>query len=181
MVDMVWEMADRMETMPLAYDRGSDGGGLMMAMKRIFGFLMLVGLAAFAGEVFGQDAPATGSKAVFDNASAGAVAARAPGNMVSAAIARHQERQNENFNTPEITEPGPTADGDSNPIADQLKRDLLTQIVNDITLAIVAINNLFRTGIGLPPDIPNLSSTAAGSSLSGVDLSGLDASLLTGG
>jgi hypothetical protein len=150
--------------------------------------LLMAGVFGIAGEAVGQDAGETESKAVWENASAAAVAERAPGRMVSGAIGRFQERQDQVFGFPEITEPGPGADGDSNPIADQLKLDLLTQIVNDLTLAIVAVNNLFRTGIGLPPDIPNISTAASGSSLtSGLDLSeadlpaGLDASLLTGG
>ncbi len=88
----------------------------------------------------------------FENASAGSIAARAPGNMVNAGLARAQDFANNAAAGVQITETGhPTS------IWAQALADSITIILDQVNLAILFVRNqlLLRAGDTAAVDVSN--------------------------
>lgn len=102
-----------------------------------------------------------------DNSRSGAVASRSPGNLVIAGLARTIEAANLARAGVEIIETER-----STSIGDQLLADSITIIFDQLNLAIVLLENLFRAQEGQPPVIPT-SIITGGNGAGGSDLGAL--------
>ncbi len=106
-------------------------------------------LLAFCGlpVAYGQVSPP--GRSAQENASSGAVASRAPGNLVTAGVARTLQAADLARAGVEITETErPTS------IGDQLLADSIEIVFSQLNQAIVLLENLFLAQVGQPPVIP---------------------------
>lgn len=125
--------------------------------------VVLVG--AWTGSAQDQEAE-TGSHAVWQNVSAGALNTRAPGQLVTNGIARHNAHLNRAYSWPEITE----TDRDSE-IATQLKVSMIQTLFDNLNAVLLFFDNAIRAQAGFAPYIP--SPVRPGGS-SGIDLGSTD-------
>jgi len=109
--------------------------------------LMVLGLAWPVQAQQGQ--PESGSRAVWNATSPGALAQRSPGNMVSAGAARHVDAQNRAFSRPEIT-----ATESIKPVQ-QLKIDAIRILFENLNAVLLALDNAIRAQAGFAPYVPN--------------------------
>jgi len=126
-------------------------------------------LSAWASNAQAQ-AVDPGSRAVNVNARSGAVAARAPGRLVSAAFGRARDFQNRALGGTQITDnPG------SQPISPriQMRVEALQTLFTNLNLLINTFNNMIRAQAGrdpVPPVLPNfpVSNNGSGGSNGGL-------------
>ena len=119
-----------------------------------------------------QDVPA-GSNAVWNNATAGGLNARAPGNLVTSGLIRHNDNLARAFGRPEITQ---TAE--ESKIVTQLKVAALEALFDTLNTILLFFDNAIRLQAGFAPYLPN-PIRADGSG--GFDPSSLDIEGLLGG
>jgi|GEM_PF-3742607 len=100
-----------------------------------------------------------GSQAVENNASGGAIRARAPGNMVAAGLARAVEAQDRLLSRPEITD---TPESRPISVVNQARIEALQVMFTTIQQMIAAIHNAILGQAGRdsilvpPPDFPDV-------------------------
>jgi hypothetical protein len=121
-----------------------------------------------------QQPGGTNSNAVWNNTSPGAVAARRPGRLVQAGIARVNEFQAFAFSPPQIT-----AQEDDPDLVTQLKIQVIQTLFDNLNTILLAFNNVIRAEGGLAPFVPTPIRPGGSSSLGGS--SGFDISSLLGG
>jgi len=109
-----------------------------------------------------------GSLAVENNAKSGAVAARSPGRMVSAALGRASEAQDRLLSRPEITEDGSVEQ--LSPLG-QARIEALQTMFQSLNFLIVSLENVMLVQAGRDPvDIPIIDFPESGGDGGGVDL-----------
>ncbi len=89
------------------------------------------------------------SNAVWNNLGGGALAERAPGNMVSAGIARANAFQGRAFSRPNIT-----AREDEPDLGTALRIQAIQALFDNLNAVLLAFNNVLRAEGGLSPYIP---------------------------
>jgi len=120
------------------------------------------GICEFA-QAQDQMGPAPGSLDVRTNVTAGALASRAPGNMVSAAIARATGFIAQSKAGTQVTDTAPPPRN----IIRQLRLDSLQTVLTNLNLLVNALENVLRAQIGLGPVAPMITNFPSGGSGNG--------------
>ena len=124
---------------------------------------------AWTGSAQDQQVEISGNP-VWENATAGPLNTRAPGQMVTNGIARHNASLNRAFNWPEIT----ATDRDSE-LVTQLKVSMIQNLFNNLNAVLLFFDNAIRAQAGFAPYVPNpiRPGGSSGIDLGSTDISGL--------
>lgn len=144
-------------------------------MKHRFAFpavLILIGATASSSLAQQPGDGGGNTNAVWRNTGVAALAERAPGNLVTGGIIRHNENFARAFRQPEITQ---TAEDIK--VFTQLKADAIRIIFENFNAMLLVFSNTIRAQGGLGAFVPGQSSATTGGTslpgLGGLDISGL--------
>ena len=126
-------------------------------MRLTTAVLLVVGFGVFASNAQAQlvgDDVSPNVQASWNTASAGTMAFRAPGNLVTSARSDFITRQNlvtaRTRSGPTIDEPMPGLS-----IGQQLRIDVMNTLFTNLNAALVVLNNAIRLNAGLDPQLPD--------------------------
>lgn len=125
-----------------------------MMRDGLSGSILVLGVVGWIGSAAGQTAPAfpparNTEQNPLQNVSAGALAARSPGNMVSAGVGRTLAAADAGRRIIEITEQPPGPDPKATFLA-----EAVGEIFTQLNRALLLFENVLRLRAGLPPRVP---------------------------